>query len=295
MVYDMTRQYEAKILIKNRQLTEYNHTDGLVYLEGRKGSEYELEFINHSYEKIMVVPAVDGLSVIDGETAGLDSDGYVINPKSSIRIPGWRLNNSNVAKFEFGDVESGYSAQTGQGTSNSGVIGFLVFRAKPVVYHNYGNWNALRSATPFVGGSIGQPMGLVHPGVGTSISDYSMVGNNILNISSMSATASASNVMTQNCVQPVSKAVPELSTKFGEQTQFNTTNVSFEKRDSQNPDAVMILYYHSKKTLEKMGIIKKSSSYSSPDAFPRYTEKSCRPPAGWTGNPEAKPSRKYKG
>ena len=57
-MYDFTKQYEARILVRGRPVTEYHHTDGNIYVEGRKGSDYSLEFINNGAERICVLPAV---------------------------------------------------------------------------------------------------------------------------------------------------------------------------------------------------------------------------------------------
>jgi hypothetical protein len=274
-MFDFTKQWEARVIINGRPVTEYHHQDGNVYLEGRKGSEYELEFINHSYEQILVVPAVDGLSVMDGKSAGLDSDGYVVNSRSTLRIPGWRLDQNNVAKFVFGDLSSGYSAQSGQGSANSGVIGFMVFRSQapalnPFEVHTYysGNstagipnpqWSAISSQqfgpscdNLTLGSSITRSATLKAPEVKATITDYSISVN------------------------------PELATGFGRKDNFNTVDVTFNKRDPHNPDSLLVLYYDSLRGLEKRGVVVRKETV--PHAFPRYSSsKGCKTPPNWRG------------
>jgi hypothetical protein len=130
-MFEFTHQYEARIIVNNIPITEYQHTDGNTYVEGRSGSRYELEFKNLSSERIMVVPSVDGLSVFDGNAAGLDSGGYVLEAQGSIRVPGWRLDKDKVAEFLFGDIRDSYNARSNNEAGNIGVIGFLVFREYP--------------------------------------------------------------------------------------------------------------------------------------------------------------------
>lgn len=284
-MFDFTKQWEARILINGRPVTEYHHTDGNVYLEGRKGSEYELEIVNHSYERVLVVPAVDGLSVMDGKTAGIDSDGYVVNPKQSVRIPGWRLDQGNVARFVFGDVGRGYSAQSGQGTSNSGVIGFMVFRPKPVetlspftvarYYSGNDQWDTMCDS--FSAASVDSCFDDLAGGLECCASAS-------LDAAPLrSATLSSPKVKSTITDYSMSPTVnPELATGFGRKDNFSTVDVTFEKRDEHNPDAIMVMYYDSLRGLEKRGIVVRREA--SPQAFPRYSStKGCTPPTGWRG------------
>lgn len=298
-MFDFTKQWEARVVINGRPVTEYHHTDGNVYLEGRKGSEYELEVINHSLERILVVPAVDGLSVMDGKTAGLDSDGYVINPRGTLRIPGWRLDNENVAKFVFGDTAKGYSAQSGQGSTNSGVIGFMVFRQQPSTFDVYnpfhvarnysGNATSAEASSPWsttcdmysssVGGSLSK--GLESFGAQDAVYAAAEASPPRINESVSLRRLDVTAKCAANVAQPV-QVTPELATGFGRKDQFNTVDVTFDKRDANNPDAIMVMYYDSLRGLEKRGIVVRKEA--TPQAFPRYSSsKGCTPPTGWRG------------
>ena len=188
---DITNQYELRILIKGRPVAEYAHTDGYTYVEGRGGSEYELELVNHSYERILMIPSVDGLSVLNGKPDW--SDGYVVNASSSIRVPGWRRDNTKVAAFEFADARDSYTSRVGNGTSNVGVIGLMVHREKI-------NWNlhpyVLRSASL------------------NAFDPLSSLGQNSLSVRSMTNTSDSA---------AKASAAPELGTGWGEDTAFQTT------------------------------------------------------------------------
>jgi hypothetical protein len=73
---------------------------------------------------------VDGLDVLDGRPASFSKCGYVIGPRGSLTIPGWRTSMSSVAAFRFAAVPDSYAARKHEDTRNVGVIGVAVFREK---------------------------------------------------------------------------------------------------------------------------------------------------------------------
>ena len=81
---------ELRVLIKGRPITEFVH-EGDTFMEGRGGSEFEIEVRNTTPNRVMAIVSVDGLSVISGTPAGVDSPGYIINGFQTIVIPGLSL------------------------------------------------------------------------------------------------------------------------------------------------------------------------------------------------------------
>lgn len=220
-MFDYTHQYQMQLLINDRTLAdEYDHTDGNTYVEARPGSEYSLMFRNNSFERIAVVPAIDGLSVIDGQPAGIDSPSYIIAGGGTLTIPGWSKSAKEVARFVFWDKNNSYAAQTGNGTQNTGVIGALVFRETP-------------------------PSFLTTP---------------------MFAASSASSSSTRSFNASVS--TQDAGTGHGWLEEYNTTKVAFSKRDPKHPDAQIVLYYDTGKSLERRGITLRYKQGYAPDPFP---------------------------
>lgn len=123
---DNTHQYDLQIHVNGKPVIEYPHADGYTYIEGRVGSYYTLKLINRSFERVLMVPSVDGLSVLNGKADW--EDGYVVDAYSEIEIPGWRRDASVAAGFQFSDAKTSYTNRMGNGTSNVGVIGLMVFR-----------------------------------------------------------------------------------------------------------------------------------------------------------------------
>lgn len=123
--------FELQILVHGRQLNEYGHQSE-TFVEGRRESEYALRVFNHSPRRVAAVLSVDGLSVMTGKLASSEDPAYIVGAYSSVEIPGWRLNDKDVAHFIFSSLPKAYATQMGQPT-NIGVIGANLFYEKQVL------------------------------------------------------------------------------------------------------------------------------------------------------------------
>jgi len=242
---------EVRVLIKGRPATEFFH-EGQHFMEGRGGSEFEIEVRNVTHKRLMAVVSVDGLSVISGQVAGLESPGYILNPFQTILIPGWKLDDNRAAKFEFGSRASSYVQSVQGEATNCGVIGVMVWGEKAPVQKVY--TSASRSAIPKgVSGSLG---------------------------GGMFASASAASMDMGSQESTLSASVNNLGTGFGSATTFNTSSVTFEK------DAVvdtLVMYYDDARGLKARGIVieRPVQRYTTtPNPFPGI---GCTPPPGWKG------------
>ena len=117
------------VCVHGKPVREYSH-QGATWIEGRKGSEFTLRFRNRHGGRVLLVPSVDGLNIVDGKKCSFGSDGYILPAFQSLDVPGWRLNTSEVAKFVFGKKGKSYAAQTCPEDSNIGIIGTAVFFEK---------------------------------------------------------------------------------------------------------------------------------------------------------------------
>lgn len=99
------------------------------YVVGEPGQRYRLQVTNNSDFRYEVVASVDGLDVIDGQTAAFEKRGYIIEPWSTIHIDGWRTSNDTIAAFRFSAMEDSYAERKGQGR-NIGVVGFAFFHER---------------------------------------------------------------------------------------------------------------------------------------------------------------------
>lgn len=288
---------EVRVLVKGRPITEFKH-ESQIFVEGRAGSEFEIELKNNTPKRVMAVISVDGLSVINGDTAGPDSPGYVLNAFQTITIPGWKLTDSEAAKFTFGGRKDSY-AQLGKGNAtNCGVIGVMLWSEKVAqVTYSKSLQGVLRGSLSdsWAGGIQGQLMNgpMVSGSSGSdgwtanaygSWSDtfgtYSMTSNSLGDtvVSAATATASAKSA-TLSTTSTLPASVNNLGTEFGKATQFATMASTFEK------DAIidmLALYYDDARGLRARGIVLERPSrqqYSTtPEPFPGMN---CKPPKGW--------------
>lgn len=124
---------ELNVLVKGKPITEYRH-NSQVFVEGRDGSDFELQVKNSNNFRVEAIVSVDGLSVLDGKDAGPQSSGYVLEANETISIPGWKLNDAQVASFRFAGKKGSYAAQSTGSARNTGVIGVMVY-AENRVHH----------------------------------------------------------------------------------------------------------------------------------------------------------------
>lgn len=271
---------ELVILVKNRTILEYRH-ENQVYVEGRANSNYEIEVRNHTLNRVEAVISVDGLSILDGKEAGTHSQGYLINGYGTIRIPGWKLDLNNVAKFAFAGKQDSYASHRSGGTTlNNGVIGVMVFNEKAPIYqfHNVSwpdNYNQRYDNTSLNDQLLrDRPRGIVPDRTSWSASEASV--NNMM--SNSISSSSASNTMAS---ASTTNATPQsLGTGFGATTGFVTRVVSFTRGEMLT---ILNLYYDSLSGLRAKGvpIERKRQTRPQPNAFPNLH--GCQPPEGWQG------------
>lgn len=99
------------------------------YAVGESGQRYMIAVQNDSPYRYEAVASVDGLDVIDGDTASFKKRGYVVEPYTTTQIDGWRTSMNSVAAFRFSSLEESYADRKGKGR-NVGVIGVAVFQEK---------------------------------------------------------------------------------------------------------------------------------------------------------------------
>lgn len=115
---------------EGRWLQVYRH-EGRAYVIGKPGHEYQVRVANRLGEDLLAVMSVDGINVITGQTANPSQSGYVVSPRASLEVQGWRRSLAQTAAFYFTALPDSYAARTGR-PDDVGVVGVALFRRKPV-------------------------------------------------------------------------------------------------------------------------------------------------------------------
>lgn len=317
---DSQRRYELRVRPLGRRAADEYYHNGSVWIEGRNGNSYTIDISNHTAQRALFIVSVDGLDVLKGKPAGPDSEGYVVDANSTLSIPGWKLNDKEAAEFFFSRNDDSYVNSIGGSTSNTGVIGVMVFSemvyiqpattfsgclstsgtATPTPYWNYlPTTNNVGWADPYsvydtssvVGsgpaGPVGQKGPAGHGGTLSSINQYSStlrahaVGSNSAD-RRVTHDSFSSTLTAANSVFASSPVSQEIGTGFGDSTTWQTTTTMFTRANPTTPDTILAVYYNTARNLEKMGIHlkKKKDVNRTANAFPAY-DPGCKPPPGW--------------
>lgn len=274
-MFDPSAQYELSICPKGRRPADEYYHQGQVWVEGREGSNYTIRFTNRSHARVLAIFSVDGLDVLKGKPAGHLSEGYVVNPNSTLDIPGWKLDDATAAEFYFSRSSKSYVSKIGGSVSNTGVIGAMVFReAQPIQWTQPLTFASVTgTASQPSSWSINTSGWSQHPGVPTSLNNM-QVGS----VSYTGATTRGIEALPQNAVSN------DVGTGFGQATNWNTTSTTFSRENPTIPNAIMAIYYDSAKNLQRRGIVLKSKygTDTSNNPFPAYTSsRGVVPPPGW--------------
>jgi hypothetical protein len=287
---------QLNVLVKGRPVEEFQSPmDFQTYIEGRDGSDFEVQIVNpHPYD-IEAIISIDGLSITDGKAAGSASQGYLIRARETMTIPGWKVDGTTAAKFVFGGSTGGsYVEQSGGDAANKGVIGLKAFAPKykprpaPVYRGGYGEHTkgvlggaaVLRSRGSRE--SFGSGPSGMSPSASFSTSDASFSSATTTSYNAAvggAASFSTDSLPLGNSISGSSadNAVTQtLGTEFGAATEFKTTQVDFERGDLQG---MLELFYDDRQGLKRRGI-DVSRTTPRPSAFPA-DEKGCTPPPGW--------------
>ena len=241
--------------------------DQQTYIEGRENSKFSLRIENKNDFRVLAIPSVDGLSILDGKPAGENSKGFILSAKQSLDVPGWMVDGNTAAKFFFSGLrangeDGSYAAQIGQDTSNKGVIGLMVYRDRVISNPSLN----LRSASPRRIQQGFEKKGMAPTGYGALYcpNSHSAAG-------SMATMASSS--MLQDFDEPAG-----LGTGFGEATKFSTKEDTFNRGDLI---CLMVMYYDDARGLKKRGIDVSQPETKRPNPFPTMNT-GCPVPNGWS-------------
>ena len=243
------------------QLPVYRH-EGQWWIAGRPGARYAIAVRNAGGARVMGVMAVDGVNVINGETAGWDQTGYVLAGWQHAQITGWRKSDSQVAAFHFTALPNSYAARTGR-PDNVGVIGVAVFREK-----------VLPPPPPIA--PMPAPLQRHEaPAAGESASASPSPQDARASARGMAAEAARADAAAPAGMESAARgklaappAAPRLGTGHGARESSWVSHTQFERR-SARPDEIITIRYDSHENLVALGVIPSTPRQAQrPQPFP---------------------------
>ena len=232
---------------------------GEYWVAGTPGAKYSVAVTNASGGRVMAVMSVDGVNVLNGQTAGVDQSGYVFNASQRYEVTGWRKSNQEVAAFEFVASPASYAERTGR-PANVGVIGVAVFKERayqPPVYRYDGNGTPQQNkrSPAEAGAADGEPP--------------------------RSAPAPAQSGETAKRSGSRAETRDNLGTGHGEREWSAVSQTNFERAQS-SPNETVRIRYDSYENLVSMGVIQQPRPWNRyPNPFPEGYGYVPDPPRSW--------------
>lgn len=237
-----------------QSLEVYRH-QGRLYVAGTPGNRYAVLLRNQSAGRLLTVISVDGLNALNGQTAAASQSGYVLSPRQSAEIAGWRKSMDDVAAFYFTSVTDSYAGRTDR-PQNVGVIGVAVYREA----------ESVPPPQPVL-----QPRERAESGAAAGAADTA----------GAVANAEARAAAPAREQQALSKqAESRLGTGHGERISAPTQYTDF-RRASDSPAEIITIHYNSRANLLAQGIIPRPRQQSTPNPFPNPF------PGGFTPDPRS--------
>lgn len=253
---------------------------GEYWVAGTPGAKYAVAVANASGGRVLAVMSVDGVNVLNGQTASTEQSGYVFNGYQRYEVTGWRKSNAEVAAFEFVASPASYAERTGR-PANVGVIGVALFKER--VY---------------------QPPIQVTPQAAPPSFPYSPYGARKAEADAGGlgrAADAAANTAQPAPPAPAASAAPaemakraeprydgradamreKLGTGHGERESSQVTHTSFERAQS-SPNETIRIRYDSYDNLVAMGVIQSPRPWQrTPNPFPDNLGFVPDPPRYW--------------
>jgi hypothetical protein len=212
---------------------------GDYWVAGAPGGKYAITIRNNLGTRVLAVTSVDGINVINGDTARWDQTGYVFGPQESYQIIGWRKSQAEVADFEFDSSRNSYAERTGR-PANVGVVGVALFRER----------------IPEVAGQS-----LAAPAEAPPAADAGVPRSRREESDRAGARLPAPSELA-------GKPAAKLGTAHGDREWSSATYTDFQRATDQ-PEEIVRIRYDSRENLIAMGVIRRPAPVvPNPNPFP---------------------------
>ena len=270
---DNPAPYQVDLLASDGTPLETYQRGRRFYVLGQTGDRYSIRVTNPTAERIEAVISVDGLDVIDGESADfVHKRGYVVQPYGQVVVDGFRTSTTQVAAFRFSDVSSSYAGRKGK-ARNVGVVGVAIFaeRAAPVIVQPEAR--ELPPPPPVYDGDESAPTGGAGrgyaggapAGAGNTRSaptrSYHAHADSPRPAAPPADKAATGRMETQGtighgecCISHPTRQRPGLGTAWGEQRYSAVQFTRFQRSNERVPTAMATLRYNDADGLRALGI-----------------------------------------
>jgi hypothetical protein len=169
--------FRMEIVSDNGGVKSESSKSGRPFVTASKDERYAVRLYNPLPVRVAVNLTVDGLNSISGKPSGIaDGQKWIIEPYSSVTIPGWQVNGEDSRRFFFTDKPKSYAKWRGDAlgkdlAANCGVIGAAYFwsqreldqyyEAHPIVRYTQNYWpyaSTAKSADSLAGAPAAAPM-----------------------------------------------------------------------------------------------------------------------------------------
>jgi len=266
---------DLSILVEGQPALIYQK-DGRYFIEGAVGKRCAITVRNNSSSRLEIVESIDGRDVLRDAAASLAAGGMIIPSFERWVNSGWRLNDSQVAEFVFGDPGASVTAQATGSTSNAGVIGIAVFAEKQRTY-------TAMSSGIYGDNSAGHGWFRKGPTFGSEVMKGGATSDSYLGatLDSFSDSAdAASSVSATSAVSNLSRtasAAPDLGVGMGTVQADHIGHTTFE-RASATPAVMIEIQYRSRQWLLDNGVITPAPVFptafsDNPTGYSKYLKK----------------------
>ncbi len=235
LVHETRRQpysFRVEIVSDNEGVKPETYRNGRPFITASRGENYSVRLYNPLPVRVAVNLTVDGLNSITGKPSGIsDGQKWMIDPYSSVTIPGWQVSGEDARRFFFTDKPKSYAQWRGDEmgkdlAANCGVIGAAYFWNQDELNQYYDT----------------------HPIYRYSQHPYPYSTSRAKSCESLSNAPACAGAMMD---REMKKAEPEeqAGTGMGERESHPTVQVEFNyNRGMYSLDQAVVIYYDFSKT-----------------------------------------------
>jgi hypothetical protein len=219
--------------------------NGRPFVAASKGERYSVRLYNPLPVRVAVNLTVDGLNSITGKPSGIaDGEKWMIEPFSSITIPGWQVNNGEARRFFFTEKPKSYAKWRGDETgkdlaANCGVIGAAYFWNQQELdqyYNDHPIYRYSQQPVPYTGTYLGHDA-KIRPVPGGNV--QGAMASNDLSASSPSAPQAMDDIEMKK-----SEPKEQAGTGMGERQSNPTYQVEFNYNTGMySLSQAVVIYY----------------------------------------------------